>query len=62
VPVSVPVPGTGKPWVDAFGRSADDPAFDEYLEEVQYTLIAKGMNDEMQKGPRHAQSNDGCDE
>ncbi len=31
--VEVMVP-TGNPWLDTAGRSADDPLFDEYLEEV----------------------------
>ena len=31
VQVSIPVSGTANPWLDAFGRSADDPDFEEYL-------------------------------
>ena len=34
VQVTVPVVGTANPWLDAFGRSANDPDFDEYLEEL----------------------------
>lgn len=34
--VHLEVPGieAGNPWLDHFGRSADDPDFDEYLDEV----------------------------
>lgn len=32
VEVSIP---KGNPWVDTFGRSANDPQFDEYLAELQ---------------------------
>ena len=34
VHVSVAAGKTGNPWLDAFGRSACDPDFDEYLEEL----------------------------
>jgi hypothetical protein len=34
VHVSVPIRTTGNPWLDAFGRSASDPDFDKYLEEL----------------------------
>jgi hypothetical protein len=33
--VSVALEKTGNPWLDAFGRSATDPDFDEYLEELR---------------------------
>jgi hypothetical protein len=35
--VRVQVPGNGarNPWLDSFGRSANDPQFDAYLEELQ---------------------------
>lgn len=32
VEVSIP---TGNPWLDTFGRSANDPQFEEYLIELQ---------------------------
>ena len=35
VHVSVATGKTGNPWLDAFGRSASDPDFDEYLEELR---------------------------
>ncbi len=35
VQVAVPVTSSGTPWLDAFGRSANDPDFDEFLEELQ---------------------------
>jgi hypothetical protein len=35
VRVEVPVPGAGNPWLDSFGRSANDPDFPAYLEELQ---------------------------
>ena len=35
VQVTVPVAESGNPWLDAFGRSADDPDFDEFLAELQ---------------------------
>jgi hypothetical protein len=35
VHVSVAVENSGNPWLDAFGRSASDPDFDEYLEELR---------------------------
>ena len=40
VHVSVPVGATGNPWLDAFGRSANDPDFDEYLEEIRKARLA----------------------
>ncbi len=40
VQVAIPVSGTGNPWVDAFGRSSDDPDFDEYLEELKLARAA----------------------
>jgi hypothetical protein len=35
VRVDVPANGIGNPWLDFFGRSADDPTFAAYLEELQ---------------------------
>jgi hypothetical protein len=35
VHVSIPGNGTGNPWLDSFGRSADDPEFPAYLEELR---------------------------
>ena len=34
VHVEIPVIESGNPWLDYFGRSADDPDFDEYLSGV----------------------------
>lgn len=35
VQVAVPVAGSGNPWLDAFGRSANDPDFEEFTEELK---------------------------
>ena len=35
VSVDVPLPNGRNPWLDSFGRSAQDPDFDEYLQEIQ---------------------------
>ena len=35
VHVTVPGEAPGNPWLDAFGRSATDPDFPEFLEELQ---------------------------
>lgn len=35
VHVSVGTEQSGNPWLDAFGRSASDPDFEEYLEALQ---------------------------
>ncbi len=35
VQITVPVAGSGNPWLDTFGRSAEDPDFEEFLEELQ---------------------------
>ena len=35
VQVAVPATSSGNPWLDTFGRSANDPDFDEFLEELQ---------------------------
>lgn len=35
VHVAVPGDERGNPWLDAFGRSATDPDFAEFLEELQ---------------------------
>ena len=40
VEVEVPANGTGNPWLDAWGRSADDPDFDEYMAEIQRARAA----------------------
>jgi hypothetical protein len=40
VHVTVPTQETGNPWLDSFGRSADDPQFDEYLEELRRARMA----------------------
>lgn len=34
VQVTISARASGNPWLDSFGRSADDPDFDEYLEEI----------------------------
>lgn len=34
VHLEVPAIESGNPWLDYFGRSADDPDFDEYLREI----------------------------
>lgn len=35
VRVEVALPDGGNPWLSGFGRSADDPDFDDYLREIQ---------------------------
>jgi len=35
VRVEVPVPGEENPWIRWAGRSADDPDFEEYLDEIK---------------------------
>lgn len=35
VHVEVPAPVDGNPWLETFGRSADDPDFDDFLAEMQ---------------------------
>lgn len=40
VQVAIPVTTTGNPWVDAFGRSAADPDFETYLEELTHARAA----------------------
>ena len=40
VQVSIPVSSTGNPWLDSFGRSANDPDFDEYLAEIKHARAA----------------------
>ncbi len=35
VSVSVPLNGAGNPWLDSFGRSATDPEFSAYLDELK---------------------------
>ncbi len=35
VQVDVRTQDSANPWLDSFGRSADDPDYDEYLDEVE---------------------------
>jgi predicted RNase H-like HicB family nuclease len=35
VQVSVPAPQNHNPWLEAFGRSADDPDFEDFVEELK---------------------------
>ncbi len=44
VPVTVEVNGAANPWLDTFGRSANDPEFPQFLEELQRAREVK--NDE----------------
>jgi hypothetical protein len=41
IQVSVPVPEAGNPWLDGFGRSANDPDFGDYLEELNRSRAAE---------------------
>jgi len=41
VEVEVPGTSTGNPWLDAWGRSADDPDFDEYRSEIERARAAE---------------------
>lgn len=34
VPIDLPDTDRGNPWLETFGRSADDPLFDTFLEEM----------------------------
>ena len=34
VQVTVPIAGRGNPWLDTFGRSATDPDFEEFIDEL----------------------------
>lgn len=43
VEVEVPGNGTGNPWLDAWGRSADDPDFDEYVAELRKLRAAQAI-------------------
>ena len=36
VQLNVPIRASGNPWLDGFGRSADDPDFEEFLKEIEY--------------------------
>ena len=36
VRIDVGLPNGDNPWLEAFGRSANDPDFDEYLQEIQH--------------------------
>jgi hypothetical protein len=40
--VQVPVNGADNPWLDSFGRSAEDPDFQTYLEEMEKLRAADG--------------------
>ncbi len=40
VHVSVPSETSGNPWIDGFGRSADDPDFEEFVEVVENARAA----------------------
>jgi hypothetical protein len=40
VRVDVPIAGDGNPWLSTFGRSADDPDFDEFTEEMKQARLA----------------------
>ncbi len=40
VQVDVPVADRGHPWLDGFGRSAHDPDFDEFTEELRRLRFA----------------------
>jgi hypothetical protein len=42
VSVQVPLAGAGNPWLDSFGRSADDPQFSDYQDEIQRSRAADG--------------------
>ena len=35
VRVHIPIPENRNPWLQGFGRSADDPDFEDYLKEIQ---------------------------
>ena len=35
VTIDVPTIGNENPWLDSFGRSSDDPDFDEFAEELE---------------------------
>lgn len=43
VQVAVPAVSTGNPWLDTFGRSATDPDFDEFLEELRQARSVDGL-------------------
>ncbi len=40
VEIEVPVETSGNPWLAAWGRSADDPDFDEYVAEIERARVA----------------------
>lgn len=40
VEVEVPEGGTGNAWLEAWGRSADDPDFEEYMAEIERARVA----------------------
>jgi hypothetical protein len=35
VRIAIAIPGGSNPWLQSFGRSANDPDFDEYVREIQ---------------------------
>lgn len=41
VRIEVPVGSSGNAWLDTFGRSAGDPDFEEFLEEVRRARAAE---------------------
>jgi predicted RNase H-like HicB family nuclease len=40
VQVSIPGAGTGNPWIDSAGRSADDPTWEMYQEELRKARLS----------------------
>jgi hypothetical protein len=40
VRIDISIPHDGNPWLQGFGRSADDPDFEEYLREIQQARSA----------------------
>lgn len=42
IQIDVPGIGTGNPWVDFYGRSADDPDFEAYLAEIKRVRSTHG--------------------
>ena len=42
VHVSVSSETSGNPWIDGFGRSADDPDFEQFVNEVKNARAADG--------------------
>ena len=42
VRLDVAVPGGDNPWLDAFGRSADDPDFADFIAEIERARAVNG--------------------